>query len=300
MGEGSRPRRGIEPSPARGRDALIAIALAVAAVVVVLAQLRPADQPVVAPAPTPTLSPSASAEPWRLPAVDWEPLPEPDPASPLFAAQSAAINEVAPPSLTGCPEPRVVEDADEWRAAVEGQWRCAHAAWRPVLAEFRLSTLEPVVHFFAGDGTDSDCGHVDAPAFYCAVGSGSVYFGDGHLSQARTWDLAVNEMVNHEYGHHLQALFGITANRLVAPGGLQLERRSELQAMCWSAAMTRGNDAVTFDEAAYDGWVARLDRMREDATHGTQVSLRYWGTRGLYAETMGDCNTWVVGAAQVR
>jgi predicted metalloprotease len=193
-----------------------------------------------------------------------------------------------------------VADADEWRAAVEAQWRCVHAAWRPVLAEFRLSTLEPVVHFFTGEGADSDCGHVDAPAFYCAVGSGSVYFGDGHLAQARAWDLAVNEMVNHEYGHHLQALFGITANRLVAPGGLQLERRSEFQAMCWSAAMTRGNDAVAFGQAAYDGWVARLDRMREDASHGTRASLRYWGTRGLYAETMGDCNTWVVGAAHVR
>ena len=73
MGEGSRPRRGIEPSPARGRGALVVIALAVAAAVVVLAQLRPADQPVVAPAPT--RPPSPSAEPWKLPAVDWEPLP---------------------------------------------------------------------------------------------------------------------------------------------------------------------------------------------------------------------------------
>ena len=70
--------------------------------------------------------------------------------------------------------------------------------------------------------------------------------------------------------------------------------------MCWSAAMTRANDAVVFDEAAYDGWTARLDRMREDATHGTRASLRYWGTRGLYSETMGDCNTWVAAPAQVR
>ena len=301
MGEGSKPRRGIEAPPARGRGTLIVIALAVAAAVVVLAQLRPGDQPIVAPTPTPpTPSPSASAEPWRLPVVDWEPLPDPEEASPLFAAQTAAVNAVVPPTLAGCPTPRAVEDAEEWRVAVEGQWRCVHAAWRPVLAEFRLSTREPVVHFFAGDGSDSACGHVDAPAFYCAVGSGSVYFGDGHLAQARAWDLAVNEMVNHEYGPHLQALFGITATRLVAPGGLQLERRSELQAMCWSAAMTRANDAVVLDEAAYDGWVARLDRMREDATHGTRASLRYWGTRGLYAETMGDCNTWVAVPTQVR
>ena len=59
----------------------VVIALAVAAAVVVLAQLRPADQPVVAPAPT--RPPSPSAEPWKLPAVDWEPLPQPDPAYPL-------------------------------------------------------------------------------------------------------------------------------------------------------------------------------------------------------------------------
>ena len=274
----------------------MALVLVLAVVVLGLAQLRPADRPVVAPGSSST----PTTEPWRLPPVSWDPLPEPDPASPLFAAQSATINDVAPVTLTGCPAQARGDSVGEWQAAVRAQWHCVHSAWRPVLAEFGLSTLEPAVHFFAGDGAGSECGHVDAPAFYCAVGSGAVHFGDGHLAQARAWDLAVAEMVTHEYGHHLQALFGITANRLVAPGGLQLERRSELQAVCWSAAMTSRNDAVAFDQATYDGWVARLDRMREDATHGTRASLRYWGTRGLYAETMGDCNTWVVGAALVR
>ncbi|MBK7819568.1 MAG: hypothetical protein IPJ61_00465 [Tessaracoccus sp.] len=275
----------------------MAVVLAGALVAAGLALLHPTVRPAEVP---PSAPPTPSVEPWRLPPVSWDPLPEPDPTSPLFAAQSAAINDVVPVALTGCPAPARVREVGEWQAAVQAQWHCVHAGWRPVLVEFGLSTLEPAVHFFVGDGSDSECGHVDAPAFYCAVGTGSVHFGDGHLAQAQSWDLAVAEMVTHEYGHHLQALFGITANRLVARGGLQLERRSELQAVCWSAAMTRRNDAVTFDQAAYDGWIARLDRMREDRAHGTRASLRYWGTRGLYAETMGDCNTWVVESDAVR
>ncbi|MFT3889178.1 MAG: hypothetical protein QM713_13570 [Arachnia sp.] len=292
------PRRARDAARPRLKNALTVMTVVALAALAVAVQQRPART--AAPGGGPRASAEPTATPWRLPPAVWEPLPDPDPVSPLFPAQSAAINDLPVVPLTGCPTPRVVDDVEDWQAAVEEHWRCVHNSWLPVLAEQHLPTARPAVRFFSGDGADSDCGHVDAPAFYCAAGGGTVYFGDRHLAQARTWDLAVDEMVTHEYGHHLQALFGITAARLVAPGGLQLERRSELQAVCWSAAMTRSNDAVTFDEAAYDGWVARLGRMREDAAHGTRASLRSWGTRGLYAETMGDCNTWVAPPEAVR
>ena len=57
--------------------------------------------------------------------------------------------------------------------------------------------------------------------------------------------------------------------------------------------------SVMFNEADLVAWVDRLASMREDRTHGARASLVYWGTRGLDAETLGDCNTWVAEAEQV-
>ncbi|NHB84078.1 hypothetical protein G7085_03905 [Tessaracoccus sp. HDW20] len=52
-----------------------------------------------------------------------------------------------------------------------------------------------------------------------------MYFGQEHMEMAASWDLSVNEMVNHEYGHHLQKLAGITEAKLALP-----------RAMNWSVA----------------------------------------------------------------
>lgn len=33
--------------------------------------------------------------------------------------------------------------------------------------------------------------------------------------------------------------------------------------------------------------------MLVDGVHGNRDSIRHWGVRGLYASTLGDCDTWV-------
>lgn len=240
-----------------------------------------------------TVAPVAGGSGWALPERQWDPLPQPDPGSPLFAAQVTALDDLAPVSLRGCPEPAVTPDEKAWKQAVRAQWSCVHAAWVPVFQKLGWPTVEPEVNFYPGEGSKSECGYLTAPAFYCSSGQGSVFFGGEHFEMAKDWDLAVNEMVNHEYGHHLQKLAGITAAKLSLPATNENERRAELQATCWSAMMTFHNQSFGFNGDDLATWNQRLDAMREDSLHGSRASLRYWGTRGLYAGTVGDCNTWV-------
>lgn len=208
-------------------------------------------------------------------------------ANPLYA--------LSPPVFVGCPDPGLPADEEEWRAAVTRQWGCLHAGWAPLLDGQGWSTLEPPVSFYAGAGTDSDCGFVEGPAFYCGRGDGSVHFGSDHFTMARGWDLAVGEMVAHEYAHHLQRVSGITrswADDIVSARDTNV-RRSELQAVCWSALMGVAGNA-DFGVADYESWNLRLHTMQESHAHGSRAALVEWGLRGLHAERVGDCNTWTV------
>lgn len=251
--------------------------------------------------------PSADATPedqvgssWALPERTWEPLPQLEPPDQYWEhLQGAGVYGQSPVPLLDCPAPQTLQTEDDYRAAVRTQWDCVHTAWVPVYEALGWSTVEPAVEFYPGKGSKSECGYLEAPAFYCSAGDGTVYFGGDHLDMATSWDLSVNEMVNHEYGHHIQSLAGITAAKQQVTATDDVERRSELQATCWSAMMTYHNPAVDFDHADYDSWQNRLETMLVDGVHGSRESLRYWGTRGLYAQTLGDCNTWIVESDHV-
>lgn len=235
-----------------------------------------------------------------LPERTWEALSTLEPPNEHWEAlQGSVLHDLNPVALSGCAEPALVTNTEDYREAVRAQWACVHASWAPVLAAQGWSTVEPAVEFYPGKGSKSECGYLEAPAFYCSAGDGTAYFGNEHYEMARVWDLSINEMVNHEYGHHLQNLAGITDLKQFVVGTDDIERRSELQATCWSAMMTVHNRSVTFDDDALIGWQQRLDTMLVDGVHGSRESLVYWGTRGLYAETLGDCNTWRVDSAHV-
>ncbi|TRY19894.1 hypothetical protein FOJ82_03165 [Tessaracoccus rhinocerotis] len=237
---------------------------------------------------------------WTLPERVWEPLPQLEAADEYWARlQVADVYGQNPVTLLDCPDPATVQTEAEYRGTVREQWTCVHAAWVPVYEAMGWSTVEPAVEFYPGKGSKSECGYLEAPAFYCSAGDGTAYFGGDHFAMAQKWDLSVNEMVNHEYGHHIQSLAGLTAAKQQVVATDDVERRSELQATCWSAMMTYHNRSFEFGQEDYDSWQARLETMLVDGVHGSRESLRYWGTRGLYAETLNDCNTWAVESAHV-
>ncbi|MHA6512372.1 neutral zinc metallopeptidase [Tessaracoccus sp. Z1128] len=294
------PEPGMTPAMKVGVAALavtVAAALTVAGFTVASRSWPSTDAAPAATSPSATViaspAPLPGAAEWMLPDRSWAPLPPADPASPWAAAQRTALDDVRPATLIGCPPPGVAASREAWQAAVRSQWECLHAAWQPTLRQIGWPDAQPALEFFDGAGTASDCGYLEAPAFYCSTGEGTVHFGDGHFHMAQTWDLAVNEMVNHEYGHHLQHLAGITAVKISLDPSAEMERRAELQATCWSALMTIHNPAVPFNDVTLASWQARLDTMLVDGVHGSRDSMRHWGARGLYAETLGDCNTWV-------
>ena len=208
--------------------------------------------------------------------------------------QAAGLVTEPPPILSACPAVQTVSTEAQYQGLVRQQWHCVHLAWLPIFESRGFSVVEPSVAFYPGTGDSSECGYLEAPAFYCSAGAGSVHFGVGHMEMAMDWDLSINEMVNHEYAHHVQSLAGITAAKLAMDQTDEIERRAELQATCWSASMTRGSEIVEFGPDDWDSWQQRLETMTIDGIHGSRESILYWGTRGLYAQTLGDCNTWAV------
>lgn len=290
--------------------------LALLAVALVFTVFRPgtlgADAPAVstpdspavptAQEPTPSRYAPAEAAPgnWELPAQEWESFPTPSAMEPPLAVLAGNVVYGFPVmTLQDCPEPAVVADEHEWRLAVEAHWACLHTAFTPIFEQMGATTELPEMHFFEGSGADSPCGWINAPAFYCSANDGSVHFGGEHLEMALEWDLAVAEMVSHEYGHHIQAVTGMTEAKLDLPDRSEAERRAELQAICWSGALTFHTASVGFGEQEYTGWQDRVTAMVSSDVHGSRESLDHWGMRGLWASSLGDCNTWLAPAGQV-
>ena len=238
---------------------------------------------------------------WELPAWPWDELPvlAEGADAQWKALQSPELAELQPPELTGCPVHAVVDDRGSYEKAVRRQWRCVHEAWVPVLRLLGLPEGEPEVRFYAGASGRSACGKVEAPAFYCPLGEGTAHFGGDAMEVAMYWDLMVHDTVHHEYAHHIQNLVGIMDAVDAVVYTSDVDRRLELQATCWASTMTIKDQAVEFDDETWNEWRLNLEDSVPDEEHGTLESLRYWGIRGLYAETMGDCNTWSVAPERV-
>lgn len=261
----------------------------------------PAEPPPLPPDPFSMGTVDPVTGQWLLPEWEWDVLPTllPDQEMSWQILQGTDLSDRVPPTLVGCEEPRIVEDDEDYQDAVRRQWTCVHDAWSPMFEELGWSTTEPPVKFFDGAGTSSACGYAEAPAFYCAENGGTVFFGGDDRDLAMYWDLTINETVHHEYGHHIQNLAGIIDAVEEVAFTDDLDRRLELQATCLSASMTFHNEAVAFDQVRWDDWQYSLAESEIDDVHGSLESLHYWGTRGLYAKTLGDCNTWSVGPGRV-
>lgn len=235
---------------------------------------------------------------WMPPQQAWKSLPEPDPQSTAYPMQIPVFYVLRPIALENCPVPTEYNSMEHWKRDIAAQWDCVHAAWQPVLANLGLSTTKPGIRFFRGTPGEGDCPNGGPGTYYCSRGKGTLYVAERGYHADQDWDLSVNELVNHEYSHHLQRLLGV---RSVVNdyGANDLSRRLELQATCWSAIMTYWNRSVEFDADDYNSWEQRLGRIVEDGIHGSKKSLKYWGMRGLSAQNFGDCNTWVVDSADV-
>ncbi|QUQ68985.1 neutral zinc metallopeptidase [Kutzneria sp. CA-103260] len=229
--------------------------------------------------------------------------------NPLFTASG--------PGPVTCTLPRWQSVSSASNAYFTAALPCLDRAWQPVLQSVHLPFHEPKLAFPSGKTWSSPCGSVsqeEAAAFYCN-GDQTLYM---PISGLQTDEIgnrpgAYLAVFAHEYGHFVQDLSGVLTaahekeyggNNPDSPASLEVSRRIELQAQCFSglflaAAVGRGSVDATVARDAQNTQ-DRGDQPGERRDHGTSDHASGWWTQGFVKKTVAQCNTWVASSADVQ
>jgi uncharacterized protein len=191
---------------------------------------------------------------------------------------------------------------------------CLMAIWTPALRDSGLPLKTPSVVTTADD-INSPCGTRpwNQTAMYCA-GNHTIYMTARHYSEVerQTEPGAYLGQFVHEFGHALQGMIGINsaygnaayeAGGYGTPAGLELSRRSELQATCFGgmalAALQNGGLSDEYVDSALRDSAGRGDEYNKQPDHGRISTNKVWVEQGFYKNRVAQCNTWLATAAQV-
>src|SRR2546429_6590521 len=253
-----------------------------------------ADQPQAAGAPRPAPDPGATTQP---------------PKSVLETDTNPLLADGIGLAPVTCTLPAMSRDPERLRAYYQAAIGCLDQAWRPVLERVNEPFSSPRLEITAGR---SLCGEApsaeEATAYYCSGGKVIFMPTDRLLDQAGLSQAAHLAVLAHEYGHHVQALSGILISAYEkgqqydkdSPEKLELTRRAELQANCFSgmfiAAITgRGSVSTKLGRAAADSFKDTV----ADNTHGSVKHQVRWGKAGFDNNKTAACNTWTVPADEI-
>jgi hypothetical protein len=123
------------------------------------------------------------------------------------------------------------------------------------------------------------------------------------------------EVFAHEYGHHIQALTGIMDRQAQeredagarSARGLELSRRTELEAQCFAGMFVGSSVYVGFftnDQAVYmqrDQYTRGDEKQKTDMhDHGTSQHYGDWFVNvGEKYNRVWRCNTWTAPSGEV-
>lgn len=192
---------------------------------------------------------------------------------------------------------------------------CLDKSWSPLLEKSSTYFESPRVYAF-DDGGRTACGQADADAlagFYCSENVGIYFDWRGYREQGRSdhveSQVAMLDLIAHEYGHHLQQLSGIMGiyDRTNPYGTsksarLQASRRLELQASCFGAAFL-GANKQTFalrgqKQEVLERYHGYGDR-KSPGDHGSPASNRTWNAVAYTTANPASCNTWSAPPSRV-
>ena len=279
--------------------AVVVVSLIAAFVVPTLSQL-PARRggPTSAPSATggtPTTKPTGSPTPTAKPTPSTTPTM---PSDPLVVLKKNPIYALKVPAR--CPYQGMPNNQASYRKQVGKLLACQNAAWKKALAPTAVEFSTPKVKFYSAS-FKSPCGRLGTtfPASYCTADS-TLYFSSAAYAQGGYFRLSVASFVFHEYAHHVQNLAGLfEAMGAMKESSAVTKRRIELQAHCvshYAFTVSRVGIASSDTRAIEYQW----DYTSDAKGHGSTRAERYWGQRGLDAETIGACNTWSAKAAKVK
>jgi predicted metalloprotease len=188
--------------------------------------------------------------------------------------------------------------------------RCLDRAWSPVIRRADFGFVPPVaVHAAPTGSSDAACGAMaaDVLAFYCATNLG-IYFNWPEYvvkdSSGQEQDrAAVQYLMAHEYGHHVQWMTGMANDYGTRYGAASSaaarqreEDRNEMQAHCFAAAFFGANQETL--ELHGD----QLEHYGHPGFRRSEVGNNFarWLQQAFEARGPKACNTWAVPYQEIK
>ncbi|MCU1682070.1 MAG: Conserved putative rane protein [Amycolatopsis sp.] len=230
--------------------------------------------------------------------------------NPLFSDANGSLQN------QGCSLARWSNSPEASAAFFTSALPCLNAVWAETLAEANLPFHPPKLAFPSGNNWSSPCGDLDnghTAAFYCSTDE-TLYmpYAGLQIAQYGAHPGVYLAVFAHEYGHHVQNLSGVSdtywqqrydAGTDSAPG-LELSRRLELQAQCFSgmflgSTVGRGGDV---DRNIYnEAWNSedRGDGQQPVRDHGSNAHAMSWWQHGAQTNRTQQCNTWASSSGDI-
>jgi len=229
---------------------------------------------------------------------------------PILQDPNAGLQNLA------CNLPPWVSTQDGAEAFFTAASKCLDAAWGPFLQSYNLPFTPPTLNFPTGSSFNTACGTIQvgiATAAYYCENNLYVPFAGLQTDQYGNNPGVYLALFAHEYGHHVQEVAGIMdavwekiyAVGQNSPAGLEMSRRKELQAQCFSgmflgAHVDRGG-TVTRDmyNKAWNDQETRGDNTSRSHDHGTNAHYAAWWRAGAKDNRIAQCNTFAASSADV-
>jgi hypothetical protein len=194
--------------------------------------------------------------------------------------------------------------------------QCLNARWSILLDAMDLPFHPPDLEFPTGSSFTTPCGTINVglatAAYYCKDHLYVPWRGlqtDQYGNKPGVY-LA---LFAHEYGHHVQDLVGlmdaawdvINQDGQNSPGGLDMSRRKELQAQCFSGMFmgATANQGGTVTQKVFDtAWNdqdTRGDNTSGSHDHGTNAHYAAWWRKGAQSDRLAQCNTFAASGSDV-
>jgi uncharacterized protein len=194
--------------------------------------------------------------------------------------------------------------------------QCLNEAWGQFLGYYHLPFTPPALHFPSGASFQTACGTIGVgvatAAYYC---DDNLYVPFRGLQTDQYGDNpgVYLALFAHEYGHHVQEVAGlmdavwqqIYQVGQNSPLGLELSRRKELQAQCFSgmflgAVVDRGG-SITRDmyAKAWRDQDTRGDNTSGSQDHGSNAHYAAWWRAGAQHNRIAQCNTFAAASSDV-
>ncbi|MER6948043.1 neutral zinc metallopeptidase [Nonomuraea sp. NPDC000554] len=187
---------------------------------------------------------------------------------------------------------------------------CLNRSWSSQFRKAGLSFSKPRLRIITHK-VRTPCGPWSAGAdgIYCSTDR-TMYMLITRTQLRNPFALGITRLMAHEYGHHVQSQSGIwnyywaARNSAGKSGQLQLSRRSELQAECFSSVfMNTVRNTLPVDSGEWDYTV---DWFRKNGAkgwpqndHGRGPTQAAWMNRGFNSGSPGACNTWTASPGAV-